>query len=131
MGMIGIARSEVRARAKRAEEKEKRRILEEKRAVVMKIIDDAEELLRSAEKDAGKAEREARSLTGRKAEDMSAEAIRTAASATEALMQPSEAALAQVLTKASEVEEQCSADQDLENLPERHVTRLKRRHETL
>merc|ERR1712070_433367 len=60
--MVAIAKSEIEARKKRAELEEKKKLIEQAKADMQKIIDEAAEILTKAEDGAHEAENKARPL---------------------------------------------------------------------
>jgi len=125
---VAIVWSEVKARAKRAEEAERRRVLEERRQEVQKIVNEAGELLLAAEARATEAEAGGRRLAKEDSE-MPASEIEATATATDELVKRTENELSAVLERLKKAEEECEANPDLKGFDKKDVPRLRKRHE--
>merc|ERR1719220_1424728 len=123
--MVAIAKSEVRAREKRAEEEEKERIrleeqarrtemIETKKAEIMKALESIDEVVKVAETTATKAEATAKPLVTKGRDQLSAERLREIASEAEAAAVPAKEALEPAHARVAEF----AASDDLANLAE-------------
>jgi len=121
-GMVAIARSEKQARQKRAEEEEKRKILEEQKLAVTKVADEANELLVSAEAILDKAEVEMKPIS--RNSEMPADEMKSAATAVEGTIASAEKEMEQASEKLKQVEEECTATEGLKGLEKKLLPRL-------
>jgi len=103
--MVAVAKSEVAARTKRAEEAEKQRIIEGLKKAMQDDIDEAASLLTAAEKEAGDAENEAWPLSSRDC-SLSAAEMRVASAKVEEMAKTALAQLEEALVKVTKVEEE-------------------------
>jgi len=125
-GMVAIAKSEVLARARRAEEEEKKRLIEERQKFTQGVISAASEMLMAAELTVGRAESEARTLS--KSSDLPAAQTKTIAVSIGKIAEQAETELAEALAKLKQVEEACATDEALTHFGKRDIPRLKQRH---
>jgi len=108
---VAIARSEVKARAVRAEREKKRQELEAKKQAVQKVAEEAESLLTEVDTCLGKAESEARPLALTGQGELAAEALKEAASAVEAAIGEASALLEKAAQRAKKIEEDCREEE--------------------
>jgi len=127
---VAIARSEAQARAKRAEEAEQQRILDEKRQAVQKIMDEASDLLTAAEDLVGEAETKSKPLA-KENSDMLAKEIEATAATCDELAKRAEAELVVVLERLQKAEDECEAKEELNGYDKKDVPRLRKKHEAV
>lgn len=120
---VWIAKSEDLARKQRAEEEARRKVLEDQRAAVQSILDEAASLQTAADLSATEAEQKARPLISRDTA-LSAEEIQEAASEAEKLLQKAEAELSEVTAKLSKATEDCDAKEDLKGFEHEDKSRI-------
>jgi len=125
-GMVAVAMLEAKARAKRAEKEERRKALEQRRAGIQKVIDEASALTDDAEKGIDEAELKGRPLI--MDADLPADEIKETASETESAAKETETTLDQILAKLTQVEKECEESEELKGFGGREVPRLKQRH---
>lgn len=126
-GMVAIAKSEVQARARRAEEAERKRVLEEQRQALLKVVDEANSVLGRAEETMSRAEAKARPL-GRDSDGMSAEDMKASAAEIETLVKHCDEELEKADRIIKQVEEDCAASKELKSIERRELPNLKQRH---
>eukprot|EP00927_Polykrikos_kofoidii_P077114 TRINITY_DN74094_c0_g1_i1.p1 TRINITY_DN74094_c0_g1~~TRINITY_DN74094_c0_g1_i1.p1 ORF type:complete len:1050 (+),score=239.36 TRINITY_DN74094_c0_g1_i1:42-3191(+) len=125
-GMVAIARSEIRARAMRAEEAEKRRVEDERRRALQKLVDEAAALITVAEQTGQKAEDQSRCSA--KSVGVSADELKSIADSMEATIKQTEEELTSTRATIQNVEEECAAHEELlRNFAKRDVPRLQQR----
>jgi uncharacterized protein YbjQ (UPF0145 family) len=120
---VWIAKSEDMARKQRAEEEARRKVLEDLRAAVQSILDEAASLQTAADASATEAEQKARPLISRDTA-LSAEEIQEAASEAEKLLQKAETELSEVTAKLSKAKEDCDAKEDLKGFEHEGKSRI-------
>jgi len=120
---VWIAKSEDLARKQRAEEEARRKVLEDQRAAVQSILDEAASLQTAADASATEAEQKARPLISRDTA-LSAEEIQEAASEAEKLLQKAEAELSEITAKLSKATEDCDAKEDLKGFEHEDKSRI-------
>lgn len=122
---VGVAMTEAKARIRRAEEEERKKVIAERKAQVQTVIDEAAEKIGVAEKGISEAEGGAKPLAN--GENMTVDAIKEAVAATEALLKTVEEALADATEKLKKVEEECAAEEALKGHDKRDCPRLQSR----
>merc|ERR1712232_888374 len=128
-GMVAIAKSEVKARALRAEEEEKKKLIEERRAAMQKVIDELAASLDAAEASISKAETEAQPVS--RGTDLAAEELRVVAEKIEEYTQEAQNEIAQMMDKLQKADDDCAADEHLNRLGKREVPWLRQRVEKI
>lgn len=127
---VAIAKSEVKARQKRAEEAERKRLLQEQRNEVQKIIDEAAAMIATAEEATTQAETTAKPLS-RENDNMPASEIEAAANEADSLAKKTEVECASAAEKMKQAEDECEANPDLAGFDKKEVPRLRKRHENV
>jgi len=127
---VAVAKSEAKARQRRAEEAERQRKLEEQRQQVQKIIDEAGELIAAAEGLTTQAENTGRPLSEEN-DSMLASEIEAIAVEADALAKKTEGELATALERMQKAEEECDANPDLQGFDKKDVPRLQKRHDAV
>jgi len=123
-GMVAIARSEAVARVKRAEEAERKRILDEKRNALQDAMDEAVELLIDAEKSLKKAEDEARKVSRISAE----QELLDAADVMDSFRKQAKEEHSRAAEKLKQIEGEGRSDEQIRDVGSQTVTSLLRRH---
>jgi len=126
--MVAIAKTECLARARRAAEEERLRLLEEKKEAVQKMFDEAEELASTSETSSRRTEDEAEALTNRSSDSLDAQKMRDIADSTDTLMQLVEQDLARFQERIAEIAEKCADDDDLYSFQKYSLPKLQHRH---
>jgi len=124
---VAIVRSEVKARAVRAEREKRRQELEAKRQAVQKIAEEADALLTEADQCLSKAESEARPLALSGLGELAAEALKEAADSVETSVKEARALLEKAAEKAKKIAEDCGAEEELRGYENHFVGRLQQR----
>jgi len=127
---VGIARSEAKARIRRAQEKARQDRLDEERRVVQSILDEAEASMRSAEHIIGRAEDVGRPLNQDDAK-LSAEAIEKAAADGDSLAKQAESELVVVQEKLKGAEEACTVSEGLHGFDQQDAPQIWERQENV
>lgn len=123
---VAIAKSEVLARAVRAEEERRRKEVEARKAAVQKIVQDASDFLAQAEGTCSKAEADARALA-RGDTDLSASELTSIAEKVQQTIVEAREQLVKAVEKTKEVEEACKEEAELEGLQKAQMPRLEQR----
>jgi len=111
------------ARKRRAEEEARRKVLEDQRAAVQSILDEAASLQAAADATSTEAEQKARPLISRDT-DKSVEEIQEAALEAENLSQKAEGQLSEVTAKLSKAKEECDAKEELKDFELEDTARI-------
>lgn len=126
---VAVAMLEAKERVRRAEENEKKRVLEEQQAKIQKVIDEVADLVVALEKQMSDAERESKLLQNLKvSSDMQESDILTAVSATEDIQKQVADGLAAAAEKIKSVEDECSSIPALKGFDRKDLPRLQSRH---
>eukprot|EP00927_Polykrikos_kofoidii_P072470 TRINITY_DN68586_c0_g1_i1.p1 TRINITY_DN68586_c0_g1~~TRINITY_DN68586_c0_g1_i1.p1 ORF type:complete len:930 (-),score=237.68 TRINITY_DN68586_c0_g1_i1:87-2876(-) len=125
-GMVAIARSEAAARAKRAAEEERKREEEEKRKAMQGVFDEIAELLSAAEAHVTTAEANGMPLA--RGGELDAEEMKKAAASVEDAATKAEKELERAMSKLTEAESACAAEDALKSFETRDIPRLRQRH---
>jgi len=127
--MVAIAKSEVKARATRAEEEEHKRAIQERQRAAHAIVEDATKLMTAAEASVTKCEAEARPSSH--SAELPADDMKAIAAKIEDIVRQAEGELAEAAAKIKEVESDCKTEEALQGIMRREVPRLKQRFDRL
>jgi len=123
---VAIAKSEARARELRAEEEKRRKELEERKAAVQKIVQEASDFLSQAEGTCSKAEADARVLA-RGDHELSASELTSLAESVQKSIVQTRVELEKAVAKTKEVDDACKGEADLEGIHKAQMPRLEQR----
>jgi len=110
-GMVAIAKSEIQAREKRAEEEERKRIVAERKAKIQQILDEAQGVLTAAESATSRGEEAAVPLN--KSEDVSKESIQETIQTIDSLLKEAQENLDATEQKMQKAEDECTGNESL------------------
>eukprot|EP00933_Yihiella_yeosuensis_P071683 TRINITY_DN79912_c0_g1_i1.p1 TRINITY_DN79912_c0_g1~~TRINITY_DN79912_c0_g1_i1.p1 ORF type:complete len:931 (-),score=287.51 TRINITY_DN79912_c0_g1_i1:123-2855(-) len=121
---VCIAKSEALARQRRAEEEAKAKVVEEKRAAVQVILDEALKLYQTAEASVAEAETKSRPLL--KDENLDSAEIRATCTEVETILKRVEEETSQAAEKLKKAKGDCEAEEDLKSFGQQVMTRCER-----